>query len=208
MTESSQGDSMEHTPIPEDYYTQERWHDSPLTDSEREAIRHALRDLLLRIKPESSHTSFDHPAVREIHLRREVNHPSLNIHVYLEHDYIEVDPIGDMIFDADGREISDTNNGHYLRDLGPTWEALEYDLLSEFVLMLDLPEHPSEFAKRLVGDGPARLFCTSCDPLSAEFTTFVDIPSHRIPTDEDAEKSLANQLEPLINGKKSSQFGR
>lgn len=193
--------SMDHAPLPDNYYNDDLWLESPLTDDERESLRDEIRQLVLGIKEEANIGETDHSAIGDITLMSFRDEDSLTINTYLIPEELETEPVGDENFDEDG-EVTGSEDAHYLRDLGHEWEALEYDLISELVLMLDLPEHPPELANYLFdGDehGPC-LFCTMTTPGSASFSIVAHIPEITQQIYDDAEFELARHLNIPIDG--------
>ena len=85
---------MNHAPLPDSYYANELWHDSPLTDDERESLRNEIRQLVLAIKEETHLDENEHPGIDDIELTSFRNEDALNITVYLASDELEVNPVG------------------------------------------------------------------------------------------------------------------
>jgi len=86
--------------------------------------------------------------------------------------------------------------------MGHEWEALEYDLISELVLMLGLPERPTELSNYLLGGethGPC-LFCTMTSPGQASFSVTTGIPETTQRIYDNAEFELARRLNIPIDG--------
>ncbi|WP_280536286.1 hypothetical protein [Halopenitus sp. POP-27] len=192
---------MNHAPLPENYYSNDLWLDSPLTEDEREALRDEIRQLVLSIKEEGDIGEPEYGAIGTVSLQSFRDKDSLTITAYLDPDELETEPIGDEVFDEDGNVV-DSGEAHYLRDLGDTWSALEYDLISELVLMLDLPETPSELENYLLGGdehGPC-LFCTMKSPGQASFSVTAHIPETTQHIYDDAEFELARRLNIPIDG--------
>jgi len=191
---------MDHTPLPGNYYTDDLWHDSPLSDDEREALRDEIRQLVLGIK-EEAHIEIGHPAIGTIDFTSFRDEPSLSISVYLLPEELETKPIGDENFGEDN-DAPTSDEAHYLRDLGHTWAALEQDILSELVLMLDIPDMPEELSDYLLGGdehGPC-LFCTSTSPAQANFSVTAHLPEHTQRIYDDAEFELARKFNIPIDG--------
>ncbi len=186
---------------PKSYCANDFWHDSPLTDDEREVLRDEIRQLVLGIKQEIHLDEIEHPAIGDIELTSFDNEDTLNVTVYLASDDIEMNPVGNKNFNDEG-EVTISEDAHYLRDLAHTWAALEYDLISELVLMLDLPEMPEELADYLLdGDehGPC-LYCTMRSPDQATFSVAAHIPETTQEIYDNAEFELARQLNIPIDG--------
>lgn len=191
---------MDHVPLPDNYYTEDLWHDSPLSDDEREALRDEVRQLILGIK-EETYIKVENTAIGAIDFTRFRDEPSLSLSVYLTPDKLETQPVGDENFSEEVDE-SVADEPHYLRDLGHEWAALEYDVISELVLMLDLPEMPIELSDYLLGGdehGPC-LFCTSTSPEQACFSVTAHIPETTQRIYDDAEFQLARKLNIPIDG--------
>jgi hypothetical protein len=191
---------MHHAPLPNNYYTEELWHDSPLIDDEREALRDEIRQLVLAIK-EEAYIDVEHSTIGAIDFTSFRDEPSLNITVFLIPDELEATPIANETFDEDG-SATITDEAHYLRDLGYEWAALEYDIISELVLMLDLPEMPDELLDYLLSGeehGPC-LYCTSRSPGQASFAITAHIPETTQRIYDNAEFELARKLNIPIDG--------
>jgi hypothetical protein len=192
---------MDHAPLPDDYLTDDRWHASPLTDDEREALRDEIRQVVLGIREESHVGDVDHDAIDSITLTSLRDEDALTVTVSLLSGRLETRPVGDETFDAHG-DVTASGAAHYLRDLGDEWDALEYDLVGELVLMLDLPELPSELAGYLL-DGEAHgpcLFCTTASPGHASFSITAHVPGTTRQIYDDAEFELARLLGIPIDG--------
>lgn len=192
---------MNHVPLPDNYYTDNLWHDSPLTDDERESLRDKIRELVLGIKEEASIGETEHLAIGDITLTSFRDEDALSITAYLIPEELETELLADETFDEDG-EVIVTEDAHYLRDIGHEWEALEYDLISELVLMLDLPEMPSELADYLLGGdkhGPC-LYCTMRSPGHASLSVTAHIPETTQRIYDNAEFELARKLNIPIDG--------
>lgn len=192
---------MNHAPLPDNYYTNDRWLDSPLTEDEREALRDEIRQLVLGIKEEADIGEPEHEAIGTITLQSFRDEDSLTITTYLFPSELETEPVGDEVFN-ENEEVVESGDAHYLRDLGHTWDALEYDLLSEFVLLLDLPEMPTELETYLLGGeeyGPC-LYCTMKTPSQASFSVTAYIPETTQRIYDDAEFELARRLNIPIDG--------
>lgn len=192
---------MNHAPLPDSYYADDLWKGSPLTVDEREALRDETRQLVLGIKEETNIPGTEHSAIGDITLTSFRNEATLSITTYLLPEEIEAKPVGDENFDEDG-EVTTSGDAHYLRDMGHEWKALEYDLISELVLMLDLPETPSELSNYLLEgetNGPC-LFCTTTSPGQASFSVTVGVPETTQRIYDDAEFELAQRLNIPIDG--------
>lgn len=192
---------MDHKPSPDNYYNNDLWLDSPLTDDERDALRDEIRQLVLGIKEEGHIGELDHEAIGDITLTSFRDENTLNVTTHLIIEKLDADPVGDEVFDKGGA-VSDSEDAHYLRDLGQTWEALEYDLISELVLMLNLPEMPSELSSHLLcGDehGPC-LYCTMRTPAQASFSVTAHISETTQQIYDNAEFRLARRLNIPIDG--------
>lgn len=192
---------MNHASLPDNYYTNDLWLDSPLTEDEREALRDEIRQLVLGIKEETNIDELEHNAIGTIRLQSSRDEDSLTIQMYLDPEELEMEPIGDDMVNEDGDVVA-SEDAHYLRDLGHTWEALEYDLISELVLMLDLPEMPVELEKYLLGGkefGPC-LYCTMKTPSQASFSVSAYISETTQQIYDDAEFELARRLNIPIDG--------
>ncbi|WP_144427202.1 hypothetical protein [Halolamina pelagica] len=186
--------------MPDNYYIEDIWHDSPLTDDERKAFRDQIRQLILGIK-ENTHIDLGHSAIGAIDFNSFRDESDVSITVYLKPDELETKPAGDESFWDEG-EDPDADEAHYLRDLGHEWAALEYDIISELVLMLDLPEVPVELSDYLlIGEehGPC-LFCTSSGPSQACFSITAHIPEITQRIYDNAEFELARRLNIPIDG--------
>jgi hypothetical protein len=192
---------MNHAPLPDSYYTNDLWQDSPLTDDEREALRDEIRQLVLGIKEEANIGKTEHSAIGDITLTSFRNEDTLTVTTHLIPEELETKPVGDQNFNEDN-EVTASEEAHYLRDLGHEWEALEYDIIGELVLMLDLPELPSELGKYLLGGekhDPC-LFCTMAGPAQASFSVTAHIPETTQRIYDDAEFELARRLNIPIDG--------
>jgi len=192
---------MSHAPLPDNYYIDDLWHESPLKNDEREAVRDEIRQLVLGIKEEANIGEIEHSAIGDITLTSFRDEDALTITIYLIPKELETEPVGDENFGEDG-EVSSSGDAHYLRDIGHEWEGLEYDLISELVLMLDLPEMPSELSNYLLGGenhGPC-LFCTMTSPGQASFSVTAHIPETTQRIYDDAEFKLARKLNIPIDG--------
>jgi len=80
---------MSHAPLPESYYANDLWEDSPLTSDEREALRDEIRQLVLGIKEEANIGGAEHSAIGDITLTSVRNESTLSITAYLFPDEIE-----------------------------------------------------------------------------------------------------------------------
>lgn len=192
---------MDHALLPDNYYNNDLWVDSPLTEDEREALRDEIRQLVLGIKEDTDIGEPEHTAIGTVSLQSYRDENSLTISTHLVPEKLEKEPIGDEVLNKDGEKIV-SGNAHYLRDLGHTWEALEYDLISELVLMLDLPETPVELENYLLGGeefGPC-LYCTLKTPSQASFSVTAHIPETTQQIYDDAEFELARRLNIPIDG--------
>jgi len=192
---------MDHAPLPDSYYASDLWHDSPLTDDERESLRDEIRQLVLAIKEEAHLDDIGYPSISDIELTSFRNEEALNLTVYLVSDELEIESVGNETFDEEG-EATLSDEAHYLRDLGHTWKALEYDLISELVLMPDLPELPDELSDYLLGAdqyGPC-LYCTMDSCAHAAFSVTVHIPETTQRIYDNAEFELARKLNIPIDG--------
>ncbi|WP_257300792.1 hypothetical protein [Haloarchaeobius sp. FL176] len=192
---------MDHASLPDSYYANDLWHDSPLTDDEREALRDEIRQLVLAIKEEIHLDDIEHPGIGDIELTSFRDEDALNITVYLISDELGINPVGNETFDEEG-EATLSDEAHYLRDLGHTWRAVEYDLISELVLMLDLPELSDELSDYLLGGdehGPC-LYCTMDSPANAAFSVTAHIPETTQRIYDNAEFELARKLNIPIDG--------
>jgi hypothetical protein len=192
---------MEHCSTPDNYYTSNLWKDSPLSKNERETLRDEIRQLVLGIKEEVHLDEIEEPAIGEIELISYREESVLSVTVYLSTDNLETLPIGNEMYDTDG-EYTTSEEVHYLRDLGDKWEALEYDIISELVLMLDLPETPTEISKYLLNGeeyGPC-LYCNLRGLSHASFSITAHIPESTQQIYENAEFELARRLNIPIDG--------
>lgn len=192
---------MDHAPLPDSHYASDLWHDSPLTDDERESLRDEIRQLVLAIKEETHLDEIGYPGISDIELTSFRNEEALNITFYLVSEELEIEPVGNETFEEEG-EATLSDEAHYLRDLGHVWEALEYDLISELVLMLDLPELPDELSDYLLGGdeyGPC-LYCTMDSPAHATFSVTVHLPETTQRIYDNAEFELARKLNIPIDG--------
>jgi hypothetical protein len=186
---------MDHQPAHEQYYQDPIWHDSPLTDDEREDLRDAIRTLILGIKQHIDLTNLEHPGIAFIELNCERTDPDIEITVWLNKDNLETTPITDNYFGDDPTHPRSEGDPHYLRDLGHTWNAVEFDIISELVLLLDLPEYSEELTKYLLGDPETpNLSGTESNDETACFTIFAYIPQHVQTIYDNADFDLANQL--------------
>lgn len=186
---------IDHKPAPECYFDNDLWKESPLTDDEREAMRDEIRQVVLKIKEETYVEQLNHPAISDIFIRSPRRDHFLTLTVYLSTDELEMEPIGEDTVDENG-DISSSAGGHFLRDLGHTWKALEYDLISDLVVMLDLPEAPIELSGYLL-DGPDHgpcLYCTFKSPDVSAFTIIAHIPNITQRIYDDADFELAAML--------------
>lgn len=121
--------------------------------------------------------------------------------MYLIPDELETEPQANETID-EGGEATISEGVHYLRDIGQEWDALEYDIISELVLMLDLPEMPTELANYLLGGdthGPC-LYCTMRSPGQASFSITAYIPETTQRIYDDAEFEFARRLNIPIDG--------
>lgn len=191
---------MEHTTRPENYSTENLWQDSPLTDAERDVFRDVIRQLVLGIK-ENAHIDVDDPAIGAIDFVSFRDESNISTSVYLRPEELEVKPVGDENFWDEGNE-PDADEAHYLRDLGHEWAALEYDIIGELVLMLDLPEISAELSDYLLGgkEHVPCLICTSSNPSQACFSLTSHIPEATQCIYDNAEFELARQLNIPIDG--------
>ena len=192
---------IDHAPLPDDYYGSEHEEDSPLTHDEIGRFRDELRYLLTGIKEEADVVDLDHPAIRSLNLACLRNEDTLTVTVYLDSDEIEIDPTANVTFDEQGDETV-SEDVHYLRDMGDEWWALEWAILTELVMLLDLPESPLYLADYLVGGeehGPC-LMCDTKTPESVGFTVIAYIPDHTQKIYNDAELETARQFRIPIDG--------
>jgi hypothetical protein len=194
---------IDHAPLPDSYYDDSAYEGTPLTDDEREAFRDEIRHLASGVKEEAHLNEMNHQTVSSITLSCPRDDDTLVVGVYLDSEELEADPTANQSFDEDGEEtISD--EVHYLRDMGDEWEALEYDLISELVLMLGLPEESSELANYLLDGetyGPC-LLCSEKMPESALFTVVVRIPETTQQLYDRGEFELARRFNIPIDGAK------
>ena len=198
---------IDHTPTPDDYYSTDLQNDSPLTDAEREAFRDRVRKLVLGIREEDDVRDLEHPTVNLLELTSFRDTDRLSVTVHLDLDELDTEPTANESFDQDGTATTSAEM-HYLRDLGDEWEALEYDVLSQLVHLLDLPEFPSELANWLV-DGDERGPCLLCDlkmPGSVSFSVIAVIPEHTQKVYDNAEFELARQYRIPIDGVDTSEL--
>lgn len=134
---------MDHKPAPSNYYNNEIWQDSPLTTDDRERFRDAIRTLVLDITEEIDLADFDHDAIQNIHFTKFTGDDTLSISLYIDNKAFETQPTAHTLYDKNYDYVYN-HSCDYLRDLGHTWTALEYDVISELVLLLDLPEYTDE----------------------------------------------------------------
>lgn len=186
---------MDHKPAHEYYYNHDIWQDSPLTDDEREDLRDAIRTLILGIKEHADLENLTHPGLELIELTCQRTDPDIGITVYLQNNQLDTTPITDDYHGTNPDHPSSNADGHYLRDLGHTWNALEYDLISDLVVMLDLPEYSEDLTPYLYGnpDTP-RLYGTYSDDHHSHFTLYALIPQHVQTLYDNADFDTANQL--------------
>lgn len=186
---------MDHTPAHDTYYADEIWQDSPLTTDDRERFRDAIRTLILDITEEIELTEFEHDAIRGMYLVKFDGHDDLSISLYLDNADFNTPPTPNALHDDNLNHIS-TQDPDYLRDLGHTWNALEYDIISELVILLDLPESTDELTPYVCfsdQDTP-NLTATTGYP---DFTTFyisTHIPQTTQTIYANADFDTANQL--------------
>jgi hypothetical protein len=196
---------IDHAPLPDDYYGNEHAEDSPLTREELERFRDEIRSALCGIEEEPEIEDIQHPAISTLSLIRYRDEDTLTVKVYLDVTEIESNPVGSLTIDQQGGETS-SGEIHYLRDMGDEWWALEWAILTELVMLLDLPESPRMLAEYLV-DGKKYGSCLTCStsmPGSAEFQVTAYIPETTEKLYENADFDRARQLRIPIDGAKTS----
>ena len=192
---------IDHAPLPDDYYGSEHEEDSPLTHDERERFRDELRYLLTGIKEEAEVVDIEHPAILNLNLVCFRDEDTLTVKLHLDLAELDINPTAGVAFDEQGNETT-SKDIHYLRDMGDEWWALEWAILTELVILLDLPEDPDHLARYLVGGeqyGP----CLKCDTKfhdSAVFSVIAYIPEHTQKIYNDAALETAKQLRIPIDG--------
>ncbi|MFC5365545.1 hypothetical protein [Salinirubrum litoreum] len=197
---------VEHTPHPDDYHANDELEkNSPLTDKEREVFRNKIRNVVLGVEEETTLGEIEYHGISSITLRSFRDESTLTVSVYVDADEadVEVDPA--HIFGEEVK-VTDSAEAYYLRDLGDDWEALEFVILNDLVMLLDLPETPSELADYLL-DGEKHGTCLVCGtrmPDSAEFGVVATIPETTRRIYENAEFELARNLRIPIDGAQAS----
>jgi hypothetical protein len=194
---------IDHVPLPDHYLRVADSATSPLTDDEREAFRDEIRHLVSGVKEESDLGGFEHPAIHNVHLVSFRGDSALTVTVYLGLGDLQTDAVALTTLDDDGEEIV-SDDPHYLRDLGDEWQGLEHDLIGELVLLLDLPETPSELADYLLDGGEYGpcLVCNTRTDDSASFSVTASIPATTQRIYDGAEFELARYLGIPIDGSK------
>lgn len=188
---------MDHAPTRDAYYTADILDDSPLRDDERDDLRDAIRHAVLGIKENIELTDFSFAPLEVIVVDSFRDENTLSLTVYLDRTELDVTPETNETY-SEGSNVTRTpeDEVHYLRDLGHTYDALEYDLLSELVLMLNLPEVTHELKDYLLsGDRhPPCLYGTSKDEHTARFAVTAHITDLTQRIYDDAEFELARRV--------------
>lgn len=173
---------MDERASPREKYLYEEFEDTPITDAEREELRGYLRSLLCNVT-EYKAIEPEHSAILNITVTRP-NEVEIGVEVDILEKELDVEIIPDERFHPDGTVERFDEPPYNLRDLGPEWESLEYDLISEMVLMLDLPEYTDELSNYAFGEDFG-ITCTTAGR-TAVFTTWFRIPpTTRMLYDED-----------------------
>ena len=196
---------FDHAPLPDAYYGNDHEQDSPLTHDELERFRDEIRYVVSGIKEEPEIEDIHHPAISTLCLNCYRDEDTLTVKVYLDTTEIEADPVGNVTFDSRGSETV-SKDIHYLRDIGDEWWALEWAILTELVMLLDLPESPQRLADYLV-DGEKYGSCLACStrmPETAEFSVIAYIPETTQRLYDNADFERARQLRIPIDGAKAS----
>lgn len=147
---------VDHAPAPTAY--DRRWPKSPLTETDRQHLRTAIRQLR-RGRLDSCRLSLDaHPAIAKVALAYADVDAGLSLDVYLVEDAVDAGIVANERCDPGGI-VTLNDDPHFLRDLAPCWHHLEADLITGVSAALDLPPAAEELAPYTVA--PVGLRCTT-----------------------------------------------
>lgn len=147
---------VDHVPAPADYVG--GWPDSPLTELNRHQFRTAIRQLRRGRLDECELALDSHPAIEKFTLSYAAVDAGFSLDVYVVEDALDVDIIANERYDAGGI-VTLNDDPHLLRDLGQCWHHLEADLITQLIIVLDLPTAEEDLIPFTVA--PVGLRCTT-----------------------------------------------